>query len=53
MKAILIDANSLIYRLYYASLSINKKADVNKTSNHVDVQRITIKMLYSICFKLV
>ena len=53
MKAILIDANSLIYRLYYASLSINKKAEVNKTSNHVDVQRITIKMLYSICFKLV
>ena len=53
MNAILIDANSLIYRLYYASLSINKKADDNQTSNHVDVQRITIKMLYSICFKLV
>lgn len=53
MNAILIDANSLIYRLYYASLSINKKAAENNTNNRVDVQRITIKMLYSICFKLV
>ncbi len=46
-KAIIIDANSLIYRLYFAAEAMKIKA------TNIDVKRQTIKMLYSICFHLV
>lgn len=46
-KAIIIDGNSLIYRLYYASVAMKTKAP------NIDIKRQTIKMTYSICFNLV
>ena len=46
-KALLIDANSLIYRLYFATEAIKNK------NPRIDIKRQTIKLLYSICFSLV
>ncbi|MBR4485792.1 5'-3' exonuclease [bacterium] len=46
-KALLIDANSLIYRLYFATEAIKNK------NPKIDIKRQTVKLLYSICFSLV
>ena len=45
-KALLIDANSLIYRLYFATEAIKNK------DPKIDIKRQTVKLLYSICFSL-
>lgn len=46
-NAIIIDGNSLVYRMYFASVAMKLK------SPNLDVKRQTIRMAYSMCFNLV